>query len=192
MNYQQFPCSYHVATRNFSTPAAAAAPVAVSPALIKSLRTMTGSPMMECRNAIASVYADPTTANLPEVEVMNKAVEWLRKKGAASASKKSGRTAAEGLVAVGVNEQTGRGYLVELNSETDFVARNEQFQLLIVRIVDTCLAQPTEVMDKMMTFDPTSGFYNLDLNEFNKLHIQSLGASASFSKHSINEEVKDR
>ncbi len=87
----------------------------ITASLVKDLREKTGAGMMDCKKALAEVGGD-----------LEAAVDWLRKKGLAAAAKKAGRVAAEGLVAVAVEGR--RGALVEVNSETDFVARNETFQ----------------------------------------------------------------
>jgi elongation factor Ts len=90
----------------------------ISPDLVKKLREMTGAGMMDCKKALAETGGN-----------MDAAVDYLRKKGIASAAKKAGRVAAQGLVAV--NVENGRGAVVEVNSETDFVARNEKFQAFV-------------------------------------------------------------
>jgi elongation factor Ts len=87
----------------------------ISAALVKALREKTGAGMMDCKRALAETDGE-----------MEAAVDWLRKKGLSAAAKKSGRVAAEGLIGLAVGE--GCAALVEVNSETDFVARNEQFQ----------------------------------------------------------------
>ncbi len=93
----------------------------VSAALVKDLREKTGAGMMDCKNALTETGGD-----------IEGAVDWLRKKGLSKAAKKSGRVAAEGLIGLQV---TGTdGVLVEVNSETDFVARNEAFQALVRNI----------------------------------------------------------
>ncbi len=87
----------------------------ITAALVKELREKTGAGMMDCKGALNEVDGD-----------IEAAVDWLRKKGLAKAAKKAGRVAAEGLVAV---ESSGHhAALVEVNSETDFVARNDSFQ----------------------------------------------------------------
>jgi elongation factor Ts len=86
--------------------------------LVKRLREQTGAGMMDCKKALQA-----TDGNYEE------AVDWLRKKGLAAAAKKSGRTAAEGLV--GLVTAGAKGALVEVNAETDFVSRNEQFQAIV-------------------------------------------------------------
>ncbi len=88
---------------------------AISAAMVKELRDKTGAGMMDCKKALSE-----TGANMEE------AVDWLRTKGLAAAAKKAGRVAAEGLV--GVVADATRGAMVEVNAETDFVARNETFQ----------------------------------------------------------------
>ena len=87
----------------------------VSAAMIKELRGKTGAGMMDCKKALEESEGD-----------IEAAVDWLRTKGLAAAAKKAGRVAAEGLVAV--IAEGNKGAVVEVNSETDFVARNDQFQ----------------------------------------------------------------
>jgi elongation factor Ts len=98
----------------------------VSAAMVKELRDQTGAGMMDCKAALSE-----TGGNL------DAAVDWLRKKGLSKAAKKAGRMAAEGLVGVAV--KGGKGILVEVNSETDFVARNDLFQGLVKMIADVAL-----------------------------------------------------
>jgi elongation factor Ts len=90
----------------------------VTAATVKELRERTGAGMMDCKKALAETDGD-----------MEASVDWLRAKGLAAAAKKSGRVAAEGLIGVAVNGT--RGAMVEVNSETDFVAKNEQFQAFV-------------------------------------------------------------
>ena len=98
----------------------------VSAALVKDLRTKTGAGMMDCKKALAETGGD-----------LEAAVDWLRKKGLSTAAKKAGRVAAEGLVAV--SSAKGQAAVVEVNSETDFVARNPSFQELAKTIADLSL-----------------------------------------------------
>jgi elongation factor Ts len=90
----------------------------VTAALVKELRDKTGAGMMDCKRALGDTEGD-----------LEAAVDWLRKKGLAAAAKKSGRVAAEGLVGVATRGRAGAA--VEVNSETDFVARNELFQAFV-------------------------------------------------------------
>ncbi len=100
--------------------------MAITAALVKELRDSTGAGMMDAKKALTETEGD-----------MEAAVDWLRTKGLAKAAKKSGRTAAEGLVAVVVDG--GKGVAVEVNAETDFVAKNAEFQEMVSVIASTAL-----------------------------------------------------
>jgi elongation factor Ts len=108
----------------------------VSAAMVKELRDQTGAGMMDCKAALSE-----TGGNLEA------AVDWLRKKGLSKAAKKAGRVAAEGLVGVAV--AATKGILVEVNSETDFVARNDLFQGLVKMVADAALDAGANV-DKIL------------------------------------------
>ncbi len=98
----------------------------ITAALVKELRERTGAGMMDCKNALTETDGD-----------IEAAVDWLRKKGLAKAAKKSGRIAADGLV--GVVVEANIGVVVEVNSETDFVARNDDFQALVRGVLAAAL-----------------------------------------------------
>jgi len=98
----------------------------ITAGMVKELRDKTGAGMMDCKNALGEVEGD-----------IEAAIDWLRKKGLAKAAKKAGRIAAEGLIGIAVSAT--KGVVVEVNSETDFVARNEQFQALVRGIAQVAL-----------------------------------------------------
>jgi elongation factor Ts len=98
----------------------------VTAQMVKELRDKTGAGMMDCKAALGETNAD-----------MEAAVDWLRKKGLSKAAKKAGRVAAEGLIGIAVGGT--KGVVVEVNSETDFVSRNEHFQGLVRMIADVAL-----------------------------------------------------
>src|SRR3978361_48806 len=98
----------------------------ITAAMVKDLRETTGVGMMDCKQALSENNGD-----------MEAAIDWLRKKGLSKAAKKAGRIAAEGLI--GAVTAATRGVVVEVNSETDFVARNEQFQGLVKMIAQVAL-----------------------------------------------------
>ncbi|NUH64246.1 elongation factor Ts [Sulfitobacter sp. S0837] len=100
--------------------------MAITASMVKELRDSTGAGMMDAKKALTESNGD-----------MEAAVDWLRTKGLAKAAKKSGRTAAEGLVAVKV--EGGHGVAVEVNSETDFVGKNAEFQSMVSSIADAAL-----------------------------------------------------
>ncbi len=104
----------------------------ITAALVKNLREKTGAGMMDCKRAL--------TENVGDIEA---SIDWLRTKGLAAAAKKSGRVAAEGLV--GVATIAHRAAIVEVNAETDFVARNETFQ----DFVSTCAKIALEVGENL-------------------------------------------
>ncbi len=108
----------------------------ISAGMVKELRDKTQAGMMDCKAALTE-----TGGNLEA------AVDWLRKKGLSKAAKKAGRVAAEGLIGAAVN--AGKGVLVEVNSETDFVARNDLFQGLVKMIANVALDAGTDV-DKIL------------------------------------------
>ncbi len=81
---------------------------------------------------------------------MNRAAEWLRKKGVSVAQKKSGRLAAQGLVGLVLTHDKTQGVAVEVNSETDFVARNARFQQLVAHIALSALALPATSTDTLI------------------------------------------
>jgi elongation factor Ts len=97
--------------------------MAITASQVKELREMTGAGMMDCKKALTATEGD-----------MDQAVEWLRENGLAKAAKKSGRIAAEGIVAVDVAEDGKVASIVEVNSETDFVAKNEKFQAYVAEV----------------------------------------------------------
>ena len=101
--------------------------MSISAAQVKELRDLTGAGMMDCKAALAE-----TNGNMEE------AVDWLRKKGISKADKKAGRTAAEGLI--GVDSGVREAAIVEVNSETDFVARNGAFQEIVANVAKVALA----------------------------------------------------
>jgi elongation factor Ts len=104
----------------------------ITAATVKELRERTGAGMMDCKKALAETDGE-----------MEAAIDWLRAKGLAAAAKKAGRTAAEGLV--GAIVEGKRGAVVEVNSETDFVAKNEIFQDFVRNVAKLALAQGTDV-----------------------------------------------
>jgi elongation factor Ts len=104
----------------------------ISAAMVKDLRDKTGAGMMDCKQALNENNGD-----------IDAAVDWLRKKGLSKAAKKAGRVAAEGLIGAVVSGT--KGVVVEVNSETDFVARNEQFQGLVKMIGQVALDAGTDV-----------------------------------------------
>jgi elongation factor Ts len=116
----------------------------VTAALVKELREKTGAGMMDCKRALGESQGD-----------IEAAVDWLRKKGLSAAAKKAGRVAAEGLI--GVATRPLAGALVEVNSETDFVARNDAFQAFVRTVADLAVDGDGELETLTRTPYPGSG-----------------------------------
>ena len=145
----------------------------ISAALVKELREKTGAGMMDCKKALGEAAGD-----------LEAAVDWLRKKGLAAAAKKAGRVAAEGLVAVATEGTSGAA--VEINAETDFVARNVQFQGFVANVGKLALAKGDDVAT-LKTADFGAG-KSLE-EELNGL-IATIGENMNF-RRAKNLSVKD-
>ena len=152
---------------------------AITASMVKELREKTGAGMMDAKKALVENDGD-----------LEQAVDWLRTKGLAKAAKKSGRTAAEGLVAVSVSADAKQAVALEVNAETDFVARNEQFQAFVaeaaqlamgVNDVDALSAAPMangkSVADTLTELIATIG-ENMSLRRFDKQQVNEGAISA--------------
>ncbi|MDT8855787.1 translation elongation factor Ts [Paracoccaceae bacterium Fryx2] len=124
--------------------------MAITAQMVKELRESTGAGMMDVKKALVETDGD-----------MEAAVDWLRTKGLAKAAKKSGRVAAEGLVGVAVAD--GKGVAVEVNSETDFVAKNGDFQALVRNFTTAALGVSN--IEALKAADLNGKTVELTLNE---------------------------
>ena len=113
--------------------------MAITAAMVKELRELTGAGMMDCKKALAETEGD-----------MDKAVEFLREKGLATAQKKAGRIAAEGLCKVLVSEDLKKAVVVEVNAETDFVAKNEIFQNYVAEVAAQAMDTTADSLEAFM------------------------------------------
>ena len=111
--------------------------MAITASMVKELRDITGAGMMDCKKALTEVDGD-----------MEKAVEFLREKGLAAAQKKAGRIAAEGLVTTSLSEDLQVAALVEVNSETDFVAKNEDFRNYVAEVAEQAIITKATNIDE--------------------------------------------
>ena len=111
--------------------------MAITAAQVKELREITGAGMMDCKKALSATDGD-----------MDKAIDFLREKGLAGAQKKAGRIAAEGIVATKLTPCGKKGVIVEVNAETDFVAKNEKFTTYVAEIADQALNSPAADIDE--------------------------------------------
>jgi elongation factor Ts len=137
---------------------------------VKELRERTGAGMMDCKKALAETNGE-----------MEAAIDWLRAKGLAAAAKKAGRTAAEGLVGVAVEGK--RGAVVEINSETDFVAKNELFQDFVRNVAKLALQHGTDVEALGATQYPDGGTVAEKLTD----NIAKIGENQSLRRAAVLE-----
>lgn len=112
---------------------------AISASLVKDLRDRTGLGMMECKKALVEANAD-----------INLAIENLRKSSGMKAAKKAGRVAAEGVVATRVSADGKSATIIEINSETDFVARDDGFLAFVNTVADAAAASDAETVEALM------------------------------------------
>ena len=113
--------------------------MAITAAMVKELREMSGAGMMDCKKALTETAGD-----------IEKAMEYLREKGMAKAQKKADRIAAEGLCCGIVSEDCKTAAVVEVNSETDFVAKNEMFQTYVKQVAEQAIESQAADMDAFM------------------------------------------
>ena len=122
--------------------------MAITAAMVKELREISGAGMMDCKKALTATEGD-----------MDKAMEFLREKGLATAQKKASRIAAEGIVMLKVAEDSKKAVAVEVNSETDFVAKNEKFQAYVAQVAEQALETEAADIDAFLAetwkFDTT-------------------------------------
>ncbi len=125
---------------------------------VKSLRETTGAGVMECKKALAECQGDATQA-----------VKWLQEKGMSKAAKRSSREASEGLVEAYIHNAGRLGVLVEINCETDFVARNEQFKEFAHSIaMHIAAAGPAYITEDEIPVDLLDGLDDAEKNAFLK------------------------
>ena len=113
--------------------------MAIAATMVKELREMTGAGMMDCKKALAATDGD-----------MDKAVDFLREKGLAGAEKKAGRIAAEGIVVTALSDDEKKAVVVEVNAETDFVAKNEKFRTYAADVAAQALKTTASDMEAFM------------------------------------------
>ncbi|HIV11650.1 MAG TPA: elongation factor Ts [Candidatus Pullilachnospira stercoravium] len=113
--------------------------MAITAAMVKELREMSGAGMMDCKKALTATEGD-----------MDKAMEFLREKGLATAQKKAGRIAAEGIVMLKVTDDGKKAVAVEVNAETDFVAKNEKFQGYVAQVAEQALETSAADVDAFL------------------------------------------
>lgn len=153
----------------------------ITPQMVKTLREKTGAGMADCKKALVDANGD-----------MNEAIEILRKKGAASAAKRADRVASEGIIATRLSDDRKLAAIVEVNCETDFVARNAEFESYVNKVADALLGNEINNVDELMKIkvngDTIEGIHNeilakfgekIDIRRFER--IKSEGTIATYN-----------
>lgn len=144
--------------------------MAITASQVKELREISGAGMMDCKKALSNTDGD-----------MDKAVEWLRENGLAKAAKKSGRIAAEGIVAVDVDADGKTASIVEVNSETDFVAKNDKFQAYVAEVAAQAKASSSADIDAFLA-EPWAADTSVTVDEKLKAMIAVIGENMNIRR----------
>ena len=147
----------------------------VTAAMVKELRERTGAGMMDCKKALAENGED-----------MEKAIEFLREKGLAAAAKKSGRIAAEGLVVAKVFSGNKKAVLLEVNCETDFVAKTDEFKGFVEEVADVVLNNSPEDVTKLMEVKSNGSTVNQMLTD----KVAKIGENISIRRFKLFETAE--
>ena len=148
--------------------------MSISAAQVKELRERTGSGMMECKKALVDANGD-----------MEAAVEMLRKSGLAKADKKAGRVAAEGLIIVELSTDRSRAAVVEVNCETDFVAKKEEFQAFADKVAQRILNSAPASLEALLEMPLDDGGVSVD--EARKELVAKLGENMNVRRFTLVE-----
>ncbi len=149
--------------------------MAITAAMVKELRERTGAGMMECKKALVETDGD-----------IEAAIEHLRKTGMAKADKKAGRTAAEGLVVIKLADDGKKAAIVEVNCETDFVAKDENFRNFVEAVADQVLASNPADLDALLAL-PMPGEEGMTIGEALKALIAKIGENMAVRRFAIIE-----
>lgn len=141
----------------------------ITAAAVGKLRAMTNAGLMDCKKALTETGGD-----------LEAAVDVLRKKGVASAAKKAGRSANEGVIAHYISPDSKSGILVEINCETDFVAKNDTFREFCNEIAKTRLENPEADFEEMRTAQVAKIGENIQFGRFERMEVASTGLIAAY------------
>ena len=154
---------------------------AVTAAMVKELREMTGAGMMDCKKALAATDGD-----------MDAAVDFLREKGLAGAQKKAGRIAAEGIVDVCVSDDAKKAVVLEVNAETDFVAKNEKWELDPSLTVAEKLSSMISIIGENMSIRRFAKVEEADGCVVSYIHAGGkIGVLVDVVSDVVNDEIKE-
>ncbi|RAX58617.1 elongation factor Ts [Helicobacter monodelphidis] len=132
----------------------------ISAQLVKELRSKTDAPMMDCKKVLVETNGD-----------LDKAIDLLRERGLSKASKKADRVASEGVISIQIADDFSKAAMVEINSETDFVAKNETFQDLVAKTTQAVFSKEITTVDDITSLD----IQGTAFNEFLQANIAKIG-----------------
>ncbi|MDG6773003.1 translation elongation factor Ts [Thiomicrorhabdus sp. ZW0627] len=147
--------------------------MAITASMVKELREITGAGMMDCKKALGETDGD-----------MDAAIEFLRKKGMAGADKKAGRVAAEGVIAIAISDDKKKAVIAEVNCETDFVAKGDEFKSFADEVAQIALAKETTDIEALMAEKMASG---MTIDERRRELIAKIGENMSVRRLELVE-----
>ena len=148
--------------------------MAITAAQVKELRERTGSGMMECKKALVENGGD-----------IEAAIEWMRKQGLAKADRKAGRVAAEGIIATAISDDARKAAMIEVNSETDFVSKNEDFRQFATAVVQKILTSNPTTLDELLSMSLDDG--SEGINEARQALIAKIGENINVRRFTFLE-----
>jgi elongation factor Ts len=153
--------------------------MAITAAQVKELRERTGSGMMECKKALVETGGD-----------IEAAIEWMRKQGLAKADRKAGRVAAEGIIATAISGDARKAAMIEVNSETDFVSKNEDFRQFAAAVAQKTLTSNPVTLDELLSM--SLGDSNESINETRQALIAKIGENINVRRFTLVEAENGR
>jgi elongation factor Ts len=148
--------------------------MAITAAQVKELRERTGSGMMECKKALVETGGD-----------IEAAIEWMRKQGLAKADRKAGRVAAEGIIATAISDDACKAAMIEVNSETDFVSKNEDFRQFVTAVAQKILTSNPTTLDELLSMSLEDG--SESINETRQALIAKIGENINVRRFTFLE-----
>lgn len=153
--------------------------MAITAAQVKELRERTGSGMMECKKALVETGGD-----------IEAAIEWMRKQGLAKADRKAGRVAAEGIIATAISNDAHKAAMIEVNSETDFVSKNEDFRQFATAVAQKTLTSHPTTLDELLSILLDDS--NKSINETRQALIAKIGENINVRRFTLIEAENGR
>jgi elongation factor Ts len=148
--------------------------MAITAAQVKELRERTGSGMMECKKALVETGGD-----------IEAAIAWMRKQGLAKADRKAGRVAAEGIIATAISDNARKAAMIEVNSETDFASKSEDFRQFATAVAQKILTSNPTTLDELLSISLDDG--SESINETRQALIAKIGENINVRRFTFIE-----